>query len=247
MSRFALCAIFALLALPQTARAALLQEQITYDVAPASLSNTYVVFPGGNPSLDVGQTSAVPVLIAVAGLPFGTPVTLNLTATAGDPVGGAPVIGYTFSVNVTAGPGIIIPISIDATKAKAGTYQLHLTAVDAASNVTSAAPPRGLLITTPAPDFKSLTASTLMTVQLAGTQVLVKAMSAGNAEVGSGPAGHYRMIFHNVGTSTLQIVSGGASFLLAPKDVLAADFSTQFDVTATVYEGSTGLLQLGYP
>ena len=55
------------------------------------------------------------------------------------------------------------------------------------------------------------------------------------------------MIFHNLGTSTLQIASGGSSFLLAAKDVLAADLSTLFDVTATAYEGSIGLHQLGYP
>ena len=243
-----LAALLALAAAPRAARAADFQEQITYDVAPASLANNYIVFPGGDSSIDVGKTSAVPVLIAVGGVPFGTPVTLNLTATAGDPASGAPAIGYTFSVNITAGPGIIIPISVDAAHAKAGNYQLVLKAVDANSGVSSGAPPRGLLVTTPAADFKSLTANTRMTVQLAGTQLLLKAMApAGNADSPTGAPAHFRMIFHNLGTSTLQITSGSASFLLAPKDVLAADLSTQFDTTATVYDGATGLLEIGYP
>jgi len=248
MSRLArLLLPLAVLIAASAARAANFQEQITYDVAPASLSNNYVTFPGASPSIDVGKSSAVPVIIAVSGYPLGTQVTLNLTATAGDPASGAPAIGYTFSVNVTAGPAIVIPISVDAAHAKAGNYQLQLTATDPASGVTSATPPRGLLVTTPAADFKSLSATTRMTVLLAGTQLLVKAMAASSPDSGTGAPAHFRMIFHNLGTSTLQVTSGASTFMLAPQDVLAADLSTQFDVTATVYDGASGLLEMGYP
>ena len=219
-------------------------ETVAIDIAPGSLVNNYVVFPGAAPSLDSGQTASVPIVISVGGLAAGTQVHLNLTASAGDPATGAPIIGYTFAVNVTAGPGIIIPISIDATHAKPGAYQLQLTATDSVSNVSSATPARGLLITTPAAGFKSMSANTRMTLSLTGTQILVKAMASG--EIGA-PHGHYRMILHNLGTSTVQISSGNANFLLAPGDVLAADLSTQFDVVATNYDGATGMLEVGFP
>ena len=218
------------------------------DVVPGSLNNNYVVFPGASPSVDVGNRSPVPIFVTVTGPVAGTVVTLNLTATAGDPAAGAPVIGYTFSINIASGPGIIIPISVDATQAKAGNYQLQLTATDASSGVSSATSRRSLLVTTPAADFKSLSASTRMTVVLAGTQLLLKAMAATTPDNNqTGAPGHFRMIFHNLGTSTLQITSGNGSFFLAPKDVLAADLSTQYDVTATVYHGVGGTLEMGYP
>ena len=244
----ALSALAVLLAVPcnaqfQEPRSILGSETVTIDIAPSALANNYVQF-GNNPSLDAGQTAQVPIIIAVAGLAQGTQVTLNLSATAGDPATGAPGIGYTFSLNVLAGSPIQIPIAITATTAKPGGYQLFLTATDAATNKSSSTPPRGILITTPAAGFKSMSASTHMAVSVTGTQILLKAMALGE---GTGLAQHFRMIFHNMGTSTLRVSSGPSSFLLAPADVLAADFSTQFDVVASVFDGSTGSLEIGFP
>ncbi len=187
---------------------------MSIDIAGGSLVNNYVVFPGGAPSLDSGQKASVPIVLSVGGLTNGTPVVVNVTATAGDPATGAPVIGYTFQLNMVAGQPIQIPIQIDATQAKPGAYQLKLTATF--NNVSSNTPPRGLLITTAAGGFKSMSANTRMTLSLTGTQILVKAMASDI------PPGHFRMIFHNQGASTVKVASGNASFLLAPADVIAA-------------------------
>jgi hypothetical protein len=149
--------------------------------------------------------------------PYSGDPTLNLTATAGDPAQGAPTVLITNQVQINDGPGILVPLLVDATHARPGTYQLQLSATDPATNVTSNTPARGLLITTPAADFNT------------------------------GTPAHFRMIFHNLGSSTLQITSGAATFFLAPGDVLAADLCTQFDVVATVYDGAAGSLEIGYP
>ena len=238
-------------AAPLAARAANFQEFVSIDVLPGSLVNNYVVFPGGSPGVDAGQVASVQIFISVTGggVPDGTLVQLNLTGTVLGS-GGAPTIGLANTIQILTGPGVIIPINVHAESAKAGSYQIQLTATDPASGVSSNTPLRGLLVTTPAADFKSMTASTRMTVALAGPQVpqiLVKAMATANPDVSSSAPAHFRMIFHNVGTSTVQITSGASSFFLAPKDVLPADLSTQFDVVANVYDGASGLLEIGYP
>jgi hypothetical protein len=231
-------------------------ETVSIDLASSWVANNFVLFtvPGGNAaSVDAGQTSSTKIQITVAGLPAGTPVTLNLTATAGDTSTGAPVIGYPFQIQVYSGQGIIIPLPVDASAAQPGNYQLQLTATDASSQVMGSSPPRVLLVTTPAADFQSLTASTRMTVIVTGTQTLLKAMApalpgadlGGPPPVSTGAPAHFRMIFYNKSPqATLQITSGGSTFLLAPGDVIAADLSTQFDVVATIYDGANGTMEI---
>jgi hypothetical protein len=148
------------------------------------------------------------------------------------------------------GPGYIVGQS---TTAPVFTYTLSTSA--------STGGPLLIQIATNAADFNSMSSGTRMNVTISGTQVLVKAMSpAGSARggyggtdstAGSGAAccpGHFRMIFHNTSAAaTIQVVQGSSVLLLAPKDVIAVDVTTDADVTATVVDAASASLEMGYP
>jgi hypothetical protein len=185
-------------------------------------------------------------LLFVAGVSGVTGNTVVNLAVIGNftPATGAPALTCALTAPVKgpgSGNGQCI---VDSSNAKPGVYQFTLQATDTATQVMGTSPPHNILVATAAGSLQTMGSTEHMTVSLNGTQILVKAMGVGEA---GGAAAHFRMIFHNLGASKLQVASGPGIFFLAPGDVIAADFSTSFDVVVTSIDSNLGTLEVGFP
>jgi hypothetical protein len=152
--------------------------------------------------------------------------------------------------------------TIDGTNAVPGTYLITFTAVDVATNAMSYSSQYSFVISSPAGTLakNSLTASTLMTINISGTQTLFAApgggavsasspidSTTGTATTAAGVfASPVTLILNNVGTSTIVVNdASGNTVTLGAGDVIAAQFVST--VQAHVIEAVPGSLRIGLP
>lgn len=241
----ALFAVFAV-AIPLAARAETIKFLAT-SLAVDSNNNL-------NVNIDAGQTGFVQGFGLIGtNVPVPTAVTITATLT---PATGAPVVGFQSQLcypNCPIPNQVVVDsspfppqtyITIDATNATAGTYSVRISAT--AADGTHISPVTyGLLIPTPAADFKGMTAGTSMTVTITGTQTLVVGLPPPPNTDSPGVSGSYIAVLNNKGTSAITVTSSTGSITLAPGDVIAAVFSRADTIAATA-SGATGTLRIGF-
>jgi hypothetical protein len=232
-------------------------------------ANSFVIFqtPQGGLVNSVEVGSALQFTIGIANntnAPQAVYLTANVTLQNGTPVpAGA---GPTVKLGCNAPNGCPINAAatafdfpaIDATGAVPGTYLLSFVATDAATNNQSYSPTYSFVVSSPAAALKgnSLSASTLMTINLSGTQTIYAAPTAaapsavdsttGTASTATSAfARPVTLILNNVGTSTIVVNDDYNTVTLGAGDVIAAQFLST--VRAHVIEGVPGTLRVGLP
>jgi hypothetical protein len=246
--RTSLFALFAAAVLAGAAGASSNGPELSLAAASVD-SNGFITYSNLANNVEVGTSNSFVVSVT-----NNTNQALNFIPAAsvtfgGSPVG-APAARFSCSPCVLPALGIYpLFVTIDGTGATPGTYQVSVTASDAAfPTLGGSSPTYSTVISSSAGTLakNSLSASTLMTINLVGTKVIFSAppIQATDSTAGAPTLGSpIVLILNNVGTSSISVTDGNNTITLGAGDVIAAAFWSS--VRASVIDGTSGSLRVG--